>query len=101
MRFLRFLPKLKKPRLLLRRVMGESMLPTIQPGKVIVGLWPLPVKPGDIVIVRHEGIDKVKRVKGVNYEKLYLLGDNPSASTDSRDFGWIEMKCVLAKVIQF
>jgi type IV secretory pathway protease TraF len=28
-----------------------------------------------------------------------LLGDNASASTDSRNFGWVQAKTIIAKVV--
>jgi hypothetical protein len=30
---------------------------------------------------------------------MYVLGDNPLTSTDSRVFGWVEGKSVRAKII--
>ena len=101
MRLPRFLQKPKRPRLLLRRVMGDSMLPTLRPGNIIVGIWPRYIRPGDVVIVRHEGLDKVKRVKDLVGDRVYLVGDNATNSTDSRDFGWLESRYILAKVLSF
>ena len=65
-----FLQRLKRPKLILRRVMGDSMLPTIVPGRVVVGVWPRKIKLGDVVIVRHDGLDKIKRVKDLRGDQV-------------------------------
>ena len=83
----------------LRRVMGDSMVPTLVPGTVVLGIHPRRIKVGDIVVVYHEGVDKIKRVKDVQHNKVFLIGDNPNASTDSRDFGWLLAESIIAKVI--
>lgn len=76
------------------------MLPTLKQDAVI---WATGVfrdlSAGDVVIIRHQGIEKIKRVEAVQGNELYVLGDNPSASTDSRFFGWLPVSSVHAKVI--
>lgn len=85
---------------LLRRIHGQSMHPTLRSGKIIFALKVFKrLNPGDLVIVRHNGVEKIKRVKLVTDSKLYIVGDNESASTDSRQFGWLDRSVVLAKVI--
>lgn len=61
--------------------------------------WFMSIKPLDVVIILHEGKEKVKRVHKVRGGKLFVLGDNSELSTDSRDFGWLPMEAVTAKVI--
>lgn len=100
MRLGAFSPRPKRPKLfLVRRIMGDSMAPTLQPGVIVFGVRPSRVRPGDVVIVRHDNIDKIKRVKEVQENKVFLIGDNSSQSTDSRDFGWLEVGAVLARVV--
>ncbi len=93
-------PKPRRPRLfLLRRVMGDSMLPTLRPGMVVVGVRPREVQAGDIVIFRHNKLDKIKRVKDIRPNEIFLTGDNYLHSTDSRSFGWLDLSLVIAKVV--
>lgn len=79
--------------------MGESMVPALKPGTIVFGVRPKKIRPGDIVIIRHENLDKIKRVKEVQSDKIFLTGDNFLHSKDSRDFGWLETKSVLVKVV--
>jgi type IV secretory pathway protease TraF len=94
-------------RLLLRRIVGVSMQPALQDGQVVLaysgycasGMYGR----GDVVIVAHDGRDKVKRIAdtraGMDGREIYLRGDNPEASTDSRDFGWLPEETIRGKVI--
>lgn len=75
------------------------MSPALEPGQLVVGRMTNDLKPGDVVIVSHDGLEKIKRIERQQGDLLYLLGDNPSASTDSRDFGWVEGKAIVAKVV--
>ena len=84
---------------MLRRVLGDSMVPSLTPGTVVVGLRASRLRPGDVVVVHHRGLDKIKRVKHVQLNKVFLVGDNYLSSTDSRDFGWLDQSSVLAKVV--
>ena len=44
-------------------------------------------------------MEKVKRVDGIEGDFLYVVGDNPHFSTDSRSFGYINIANVLGKVV--
>jgi phage repressor protein C with HTH and peptisase S24 domain len=98
MKLLRYFGRPKKPRLLLRRVVGTSMAPALQPGRIVVGGRFVRLKTGDIVVIRHDGIEKIKRVTAINETGIFVEGDNRAYSTDSRHFGWIPMVNVRAKV---
>jgi nickel-type superoxide dismutase maturation protease len=77
-----------------REVEGLSMLPTLQPGDRVLlrrrrrrgHLAPgtlvafVDPRPGETRLV-------VKRVVAVDGDQVRVLGDNPSASTDSRTYG--------------
>lgn len=100
MKLPRFLQRPKRRRLFaLRRVMGDSMLPWLTPGSIVLGVWPRRVAVGDVVIVHHDGLDKIKRVAGMRGGEIFLTGDNFLQSTDSRHFGWLERTAVIAKVV--
>jgi len=92
----------------IRRVVGDSMSPTLRPGQTILGIrqprvlsrWPgFLLRPGRIAIVLHDGLEKIKRIEKLEDNRLYVLGDNPVVSTDSRNFGWLTTEEVLAVVI--
>lgn len=75
------------------------MEPVLKEGQLVVGRFTRELRPGDVVIVSHDGMEKIKRIERQQGDLLYLLGDNPAASTDSRDFGWVEGKAIVAKVV--
>jgi len=84
---------------MLRRVVGDSMLPGLKPGQVV---WArrhfANLKVGDVVVVKHGGLEKIKRLKQIDGEHVFVVGDNAAASTDSRQFGWLPRADVVAKV---
>lgn len=85
--------------LLVRRVVGSSMAPTLLPGAIVVAFTrPRRLKAGDVVIVRHGGTEKIKRLHAVDAHRVFITGDNQAASTDSRHFGWLARTDVLARV---
>jgi nickel-type superoxide dismutase maturation protease len=82
-----------------RRVQGSSMAPTLHDGQLVVGRQTRELTAGDVVIVSHNGLEKIKRIEKHEGDLVYLLGDNPGASTDSRSLGWLPAKSVIAKVV--
>lgn len=89
--------------LALRRVTGDSMLPAYPPGKVLLVRRlhkNSRLRPGQVVMIRHNGLDKLKRLHAVEGGRIYVLGDNPLASTDSRHFGWLPAEAVQGVVIE-
>ncbi len=96
--YLKRLKSLKNP-LVVRRLHGHSMMPVLPPNTLVWGRrWYRNLEEGDIVIFAHEGKEKIKRVCGLKEDSIYLLGDHPETSTDSRHFGWISRDHVIAKV---
>lgn len=55
-------------------------------------------KAKDIVVIKWKNYI-IKRIKAINGEKIFVIGDNKKESTDSREFGWIERKDIVGKVI--
>jgi signal peptidase I len=107
-------------------VEGASMLPTYHQGQLIILFraaygwrflpgqpyvlrWASP-KPGDIVVAANpsSGVAVIKRVEwnhddngGPTRDFIYLLGDNPGESLDSRAYGPIPVEKVAGRVLIF
>lgn len=86
------------------RITGNSMLPILKDGDMVL------VKPsesyqiGDIVVAQHpfkQSVVLIKRVSEIHEKGLFLVGDNPVESTDSRTLGNISQKDILGKVVHF
>jgi nickel-type superoxide dismutase maturation protease len=95
-------------RLLLRRVSGirvegNSMSPLLNSGDLVLIDPKAPIEPGDVVLTRHpfrSSVRIVKRLISVEPDgRLFLEGDNPDESTDSRNFGTVSPTDLLGKVI--
>ena len=87
------------------QVEGDSMLPALQPKqRLLVKLRPHGGKspsPGAVVVCHHPSdINLVitKRVFQSNDGWLELRGDNPAASTDSRQFGQVPLEQMIGEV---
>jgi phage repressor protein C with HTH and peptisase S24 domain len=65
------------------------MLPTLKPGKFVLAHHTRTFKPGQIIVVFVNGREMIKRIDRHENGKVFLLGDNPEKSTDSRKFGWV------------
>lgn len=90
---------MKPKKLLVRRVVGDSMLPTFFAGQVVAIKQTQQLQVGDVVMIKHGGLEKIKRIARMDTARVYLLGDNPNASTDSRTFGWLGRESVVGKVV--
>jgi len=86
--------------LLVRRVVGESMTPCLKPGQLVIATSLFSrIQAGEVYIFRHQGLEKIKRLKIKDNDKLFFIGDNLSQSKDSRHFGLVDRQALLAKVI--
>jgi signal peptidase I len=100
-------------------VEGESMLPTYAPGDWLMANWGSyalksrkfslgnifgdRVKSGDVVVIErpeYPGIFYIKRITDVRHEsnQIFVSSDNPEG-TDSRQWGWLPVVSVQAKVV--
>ena len=84
---------------------GESMSPTLLPGESLLVQDDFykyhPLQVGDIILLQHptqSDLIMVKRIHQIKDTEILVLGDNPSKSTDSRDFGFIKNSNILGKV---
>lgn len=76
------------------------MVPVLPPNTLVIGtryFWK--PKLGIVVIVEHQGKEKIKRIDQIKDNEVFLLGDHPETSTDSRHFGWLPIKHIAAKII--
>lgn len=71
------------------RVQGDSMSPTLEDGQalLVISSAILSVRPGKIVAFRRNGDLFIKRALNREGDGWFVVGDNPSRSTDSRRFG--------------
>ena len=76
------------------------MLPAFRPGRIVIATgYFKAIRAGDVVVVSHGGLEKVKRVKQINGEHIFVVGDNEQHSTDSRSFGWLHSSVISGKVV--
>lgn len=87
--------------IIVRRVHGHSMVPILPPQTVVVGIsWLRKFNTGDVVIFEHHGKEKIKRIQEVLGDgSLFVVGEHPETSTDSRHFGAIDPESVLGRIV--
>jgi nickel-type superoxide dismutase maturation protease len=82
-------------------VEGTSMRPTLEPGDWAIAVAVGRVRRGDVLVIEHPGrpgFEIVKRVRAVEGDptpagdalgegEIWVEGDSPDGSTDSRHFG--------------
>ncbi len=79
------------------------MLPTLKPGQdILVWCWFFYTpKVNDLLAIRVNNREVIKRVQKVHDRKYFVIGDNKKESTDSRNFGWIKKEQIIGKVIWY
>ena len=81
------------------------MQPTLEPGdRVLVRRLGRKTAPslGSVVVTWHPQRSKlrlIKRLKSVEETGLWLLGDNPTESTDSRQLGAVPANLLIGEVV--
>jgi nickel-type superoxide dismutase maturation protease len=84
------------------RIQGHSMEPALPAGSFVLATrWFKKIKVSDIVSFKHDDQLFIKRVTEIKNNQLWLLGDNPADSLDSRTFGWVDYKSILGKIIWY
>ena len=87
------------------RVEGRSMYPCLRPNdRVLVKRWSLqqPAGLGQIVVAWHphrNGLRLIKRLARCEGKAVWLEGDNPHQSTDSRQLGWLDRDRLIGVVV--
>ena len=77
------------------------MSPMLRPGQLIVATSTFRrLRPGQVVVLRKNNRELIKRIERIVDGKVFVIGDNPAASTDSRQFGWLDVSTVAAVVIK-
>lgn len=76
------------------------MLPLCKPGHILLAVRDeREPKEGDVVLIHHGGLEKVKRLTYMKEGRVYVEGDNQTRSTDSRSFGWLHQSAITARVV--
>jgi phage repressor protein C with HTH and peptisase S24 domain len=83
----------------IRRVVGDSMSPGLNQDSLIAVLKSKRYKVGDVVGFKLNDQVLIKRVCKINDSLVYVLGDNPNNSLDSRKLGWINQDSIVFKLI--
>lgn len=84
-----------KKLILIRKVVGKSMWPTIEPGSIVFASSLKRYQIGSVVIAHVGNRDVIKRVEAISVNGIWLAGDNRPISRDSRHFGPISASQVL------
>jgi signal peptidase I len=74
------------------------MSPSLKEGDVVVAV-PMEPMVGDVVVIKHQGLEKIKRISRLGRDKIEVLGDNAPSSTDSRQFGELPMTSIVGRVV--
>jgi signal peptidase I len=93
-------------------VEGTSMAPTLRPGDFLVAVRPIQPSRGSLVVVehpQHRGFEMVKRLvarggdvvdgRTLSSDEVWVVGDMPAASSDSRTFGAIERTAIRGEIL--
>jgi nickel-type superoxide dismutase maturation protease len=87
------------------RVKGDSMAPRLPSGALVVAYRidsTTLLRVGDVVVVRRPDrpeLEIVKRIQAIDAAgEIFLAGDNPGSSTDSRQFGAVGRQHILARI---
>ena len=66
--------------ILIRRISGKSMLPTLMPFQIVVFKRTSKFQVGQIVLANIDRLEVIKRIVSVNSKGVYLQGDAPDST---------------------
>jgi len=77
------------------------MLPNYKQGEKVLVFKSFSFKINDAIICKNPKTKRIllKRIVKIRDKKYFVQGDNKKESTDSRDFGFLERKDIIGKVI--
>lgn len=75
------------------------MYPYLKENRLVLVLVSKNYKIGDVIGFRFDNQVYIKRISKIKDKMLFVLGDNPDNSLDSRKFGWISKGSVEFKLI--
>lgn len=83
------------------QVSGDSMLPTLKDNQLLLGCVLFKLKKGEIYVYKSPVDEKIviKRLKNFDGEHCFFVGDNKRVSVDSRKYGLVPKKNIIAKVL--
>jgi len=70
-----------------RRVVGDSMLPALKPGQIVLCHEIRQFRQGQVVVAFVGDREVIKRIASIENGRIFLVGDNEKKSTDSRHYG--------------
>ena len=85
--------------MVIRRMIGHSMDPVLTAGRLVIAVRRRHYHEEDVIIIQRNGSEHIKRIWSIQGERYDVRGDNPSKSTDSRQFGLLKKEVIVAKVI--
>ena len=83
---------------------GKSMLPTLKPETYVFVCEQTNPQEGDIIVAYHPHKPQlllIKRLESISAKGLWIIGDNPQYSTDSRSFGWVPEELFIGVVCSY
>ena len=84
------------------RVVGPSMEPTVRNGQWWIVRKGQGLNPGDVVLMQHPQrahLSVVKRLHHREDDGWWVLGDNPTVSDDSRQFGAVADDLIVGRLV--
>lgn len=83
----------------IRRIVGDSMSPYLNDRDLILVQRINKYRVGDVVGFKSNDKIFIKRVHEIRNNQVYVLGDNPDNSLDSRKLGWIDRENLVFKLL--
>lgn len=56
-------------------------------------------KVGEVVVLQTKERKVIKRIQKIDNRKVFVMGDNESESTDSREYGSVDLEKLIGRVV--